>query len=98
MRGLCLFLSAVIASVAQRNQAPFHWSARVSGVTLANSQRLRTRVEIEVDGNELIKRRGEGELVFLVEFKDSDGRVFTGLGIENGEVDPIFARQHQGGL
>jgi len=76
MRGLCLFLSVVIASVAQRNQAPFHWSARVSGAVLANSQRLRTRVEIEVDGNELIKRRGEGELVFFVEFKDSDGRVF----------------------
>jgi hypothetical protein len=95
MRGLCLLLSVVIASVAQRNQAPFHWSARVSGVTLANSQRLRTRVEIEVDGNELIKRRGEGELVFFVEFKDSDRRVFrTHQAIALREVTDAAAKSN----
>ena len=81
--------------LAERNQAPFHWSARVSGVALANSQRLRTRVEIEVDGNELIKRRGEGELVFFIEFKDSDRRVFqTHQAIPLREVKDAAAKSN----
>jgi hypothetical protein len=62
--------------LAEHDQARFRWSARISSVALANSQRLRARVEIEVDGNELVKRRGEGELVFFVEFKDGDRRIF----------------------
>jgi hypothetical protein len=121
MRGLCLLLPVVIASVAtlavngqdqsapdpalrsvpfdrwlaERNQARFQWSARISGPTLANSQRLRVRVEIEVDGNELIKRRGEGELVFFVEFKDSDHRVFqTHQAISLREVTDAAAKSN----
>src|ERR1700674_1475077 len=81
--------------LAERNQALFHWSARVASVALANSQRLRVRVEIEVDGNELIKRRGQGELVFFVELKDSDRRVFqTHQAIPLREVTDAAAKSN----
>jgi hypothetical protein len=81
--------------LAERNQARFRWSARVSSVALANSQRLQARVEIEVDGNELVKRRGQGELVLFVEFKDSDRHVFrTHQALPLREVTDIAAKSN----
>lgn len=62
--------------LAERDQAHFQWSARVSGGELDSSQRLRARVDIQVDGHELVKRRGRGELAFFVQFSDRDHHVF----------------------
>src|SRR5579864_8250592 len=81
--------------LAERDPARFQWSARISGVALANSQRLRARLEVEVDGNELVKRRGQGDLIFFVRFTDSDRRVFqTHQAIPLREVTDAAAKSN----
>lgn len=62
--------------LAQTEQAHIHWTARVSPAELTNYQRLSTRVEIEVDGPELAKRRGKGQFLMLVQFNDDHGGVW----------------------
>ena len=54
----------------------FHWSVRVGGAELNNHQRLQSRVEIQVDGNELVSRRGHGQLGVMIQFEDSAKRVY----------------------
>lgn len=66
-------------------QGPFHWSARVGGSVLTNHQRLRTRVEVTVDGSDLASRLGGGYLVMMVQFEDADHRIYQthrGLDLE----------------
>jgi hypothetical protein len=60
--------------LTDRDQARFQWNVRTSGGELGELQRLRARVEVTVDGNEVAKRRGRGELVLFVQFSDSDHR------------------------
>ena len=43
--------------VEEGAQGPFHWSARVTGAVLSNHQRLRSRVEVTIDGADLVSRR-----------------------------------------
>ena len=57
-------------------QGPFHWSARVGRSVLSNQQRLRTRVEVTVDGSDLASRLGGGYLVMMVQFEDADHRIY----------------------
>ncbi len=64
------------AWLTQNEQAHIRWTARVSAVELTNYQRLSTRVEIEVDGSELAKRRGKGQFLMLVQFNDERGGVW----------------------
>lgn len=53
-----------------------HWSLRVGGAELNNHQRLQSRVEIQIDGNELVARRGHGELVVMIQFEDGAHRLY----------------------
>ena len=62
------------------DQARIQWNAKVSGGQLTNTQRLGARVDVQVDGNELAKRRGRGELAIFVQFSDSDHRVYRSHG------------------
>jgi hypothetical protein len=62
--------------LTERDQAHFQWNAKVSGGHLTNTQRLGASVDVEVDGNELAKRRGRGELAIFVQFSDTDHRVY----------------------
>jgi hypothetical protein len=57
-------------------QAHFHWTARVLPLELSNHQRLQAKIELLVDGNDLVRRRGPGYLVMLVQFRDSENRVY----------------------
>jgi hypothetical protein len=54
-------------------QSHFHWSARVSNPRLTNYQRISARVEIEVEGSDLAKRRGEGTFLMFMQFTDERG-------------------------
>jgi hypothetical protein len=63
-----------------RDQSRFQWGVRVTGNELARLQRLRAHVEITVDGNELVRRRGHGELAYFVQFTDSDNRRYQSHG------------------
>jgi hypothetical protein len=62
--------------VDEGNKAHLHWTARVLPPELSNHQRLQAKVELVLDGNELARRRGEGFMVMLVEFRDSQNRVY----------------------
>jgi hypothetical protein len=62
--------------VDQGDQAHIRWTARVLPVELSNHQRLQAKIDIQVDGNELARRRGKGHLVVLVQFTDSENRVY----------------------
>ena len=63
------------------------WSVRLGGAELNNHQRLQSRLEIQVDGNELLSRRGHGQLGILIQFEDSAKRVYqTHGGIDLQEV------------
>lgn len=64
------------AWLSQNEQAHIHWTVRISDIELTNYQRLSTRVEIEVDGPELAKRRGKGQFLMLVQFNDDRGGVW----------------------
>ncbi len=66
--------------LAEGDQTRFRWSARVSGAELSGHQRLLTKAEIEVDGNELVSRRGHGQLVMMIQFQDSAERVYQAHG------------------
>ena len=52
------------------------WTAKVLPVELSDHQRLQAKIEVVVDGNELARRRGKGYMVMLVQFSDSDNRVY----------------------
>jgi hypothetical protein len=51
----------------------FHWKARVAHAGLSFHQRLMAQVEIALDGKDLETRRGDGEMVFLIQITDSEG-------------------------
>jgi hypothetical protein len=62
--------------LAEGEPTSLRWSVRVGAAALNNHQRLQTRVEIQVDGNELVSRKGHGELGVMVQFEDSAKRLY----------------------
>jgi hypothetical protein len=86
--------------LTDRDQSRFQWSARVTGGELSGFQRLRARIEITVDGNELVKRRGPGELAYFIQFTDGDHRRYQSHGSmkleevteEAGKSNFVFAQ------
>jgi len=59
--------------LAERDQAHFHWALSVPHPILSFHQRLMGRVEVRVDGKDLDSRRGDGQMMFLVQITDGDG-------------------------
>lgn len=66
--------------LADGDQGKFHWSVRVTAGELSNHQRLKSRVDLQVDGNDVAARRGHGYLIMLVQFEDSDHRLYRSHG------------------
>jgi hypothetical protein len=62
--------------LGEAGKSAIHWSARILPVELSNHQRLLAKVEIVIDGLELERRRGTGEMLVLVQFSDSENRVY----------------------
>ncbi len=62
--------------LAEGDQTHFHWSTHVGGAELSEHQRLQTKVEIEVDGVELVMRRGHGQLTMMIQIQDSSERLY----------------------
>ena len=60
--------------LAGGQQSRIDWSVSVSRPQLSAHQRLRAEVEIRLDGTELARRRGEGQLLILVQISDQQGR------------------------
>ena len=66
--------------LAEGEQTRFRWSTRVNGAELSTQQRLLAKAEIQVDGNELVSRRGHGQLVMMIQFQDSAEHVYQAHG------------------
>jgi len=62
--------------IDEGDQAHIHWTSKTLPVELSNHQRLEAKVEIVLDGNELVRRRGKGYMAMLVQFTDSQDRVY----------------------
>ena len=56
------------------------WNARVTKPELSFHQRLAAQVEVTIDGKELSKRRGEGDLLIFVQLRDEQDRHYRSSG------------------
>ncbi len=76
------------------DQARMRWGASVSRPHLSAHQRLRTDVEIRLDGAELARRRGAGQLLILLQLRDQQGRRYQNhLAIDLAKVEEGAAKQ-----
>ena len=57
-------------------QSQIRWTAGVTAPSLSRHQRLASRVFIRVNGDEVVKRRGKGQLLMMVEIRDQSGTPF----------------------
>jgi hypothetical protein len=75
-------------------QAQLRWTASVSHPRLSIHQRLFADVEIRLDGAELLKRRGAGEMLVLVQVTGRDGRRYQNhLAIDLSKVTDGAAKE-----
>jgi hypothetical protein len=73
--------------LAEGEPTTLRWTVRVNGAELNAHQRLQARIEIQLDGNELVSRRGHGGFVIMVQFEDTAKRLYqTHGGIDLQEV------------
>lgn len=71
------FEGVPIDSWSEKGQsARLRWATRISHPMLGNHQRLAVRIRFQVDGVELLKRQGQGDLLFLTQIRDSGGALF----------------------
>ncbi len=68
---------------SERDQAHFHWTLKVPHAVLSFHQRLIGRIELQLDGKDLDKRHGDGQLMFLVQIMDSEGTRYQ----DHGSLD-----------
>jgi hypothetical protein len=66
--------------IAQGPKAELPWHPRVTPPTLTLHQRMAVRVEVELDGNELVARCCEGKAVALVAITDQQGHTYRNFG------------------
>jgi hypothetical protein len=79
----------------ETNQAHFHWSVHVSAPVLSAHQRLAVNLDIQVDGADLAKRRGEGRLLVFVQLADNENRPWQNhqeFDLERLENDALKAK------
>jgi|GEM_PF-5028941 len=62
------------AQEGKRTQIP--WKIHVNSVGLSMHQRLQAHVEVKLDGREVVKRTGRGELLVFLEIQDAAGKAF----------------------
>jgi hypothetical protein len=62
--------------LSQGKLSQIHWSVDILPPELSTHQRLILRVAIRLDGRELERRRGAGDFMALLQFEDSDGRIW----------------------
>lgn len=62
--------------VAEGAKAELPWHPRITSPKLTLHQRIAVRVEVDLDGKELVKRCCDGQAVVLVEIRDKQGRIY----------------------
>lgn len=63
------------------DESHIRWVVHVLHPQLSTHQRLMARLEVQMDGAELAKRRGKGQLVIFVRLKDREDRPYQDHGI-----------------
>lgn len=66
--------------IAEGKPGSFKWSMHVTKPQLSVHQRLSAQIEVAIDGVELAKRRGQGQLLIFVQIKDAKDNVYRDLG------------------
>ncbi|MCU1242201.1 MAG: hypothetical protein JWO71_2927 [Candidatus Acidoferrum typicum] len=66
--------------IAQGPKAELPWHSRITPPALTLHQRIAVRVEVELDGNELVARCCEGKAVALVQITDQQGHTYRNYG------------------
>jgi hypothetical protein len=66
--------------VAEGAKAELPWHPRITPPKLTLHERIAVKVEVQLDGNELVKRCCDGEAIALVEIKDQQGRIYRNYG------------------
>jgi hypothetical protein len=75
-------------------QTGMRWTARVSRPRLSTHQRLSAELEVSLDGVELAKRRGKGQLFVLAQLNDAKGQAFQDHGtIELDKIEEGVSKQ-----
>jgi hypothetical protein len=62
--------------VAGGPQTQLKWTEHVLPVILSVHQRLLARLQVQLDGAEAAKRRGEGQMIFFFQLTDAMGRIY----------------------
>ena len=60
----------------ENNQARIRWTLHLSDPELSSHQRLIVNLDVQVEGAELARRRGEGQFMILVQLSDSKSRTW----------------------
>jgi len=77
--------------IAQGAKAQLPWRPRITSPQLTLHQRIAVRVEVDLDGNELVKRCCDGQAVALVEITDQHGHTYRNYGgKELKDAKPAF--------
>ena len=80
--------------VAGGQQALIAWTVSASRARLSAHQRLRADVEIRLDGAELVRRRGEGQLLILLQLADQQGRRYQNhLSMDLAKIEAGVSKQ-----
>src|ERR1700729_2869458 len=56
------------------DQSRMRWTTKVSDALLSPFQRLVARIDVAVDGDELVRRSGKGRFLVLLQIDDGNGR------------------------
>ena len=80
--------------LAGGQQARIEWRLSVSRARLSAHQRLRADVEIRLDGAELARRRGEGQLLILLQLADQQGHRYQNhLSMDLSKIEEGVSKQ-----
>ena len=75
--------------IAEGPKSQLPWRARIFSPELSEHQRISARIQIEVKGNEWLKRCCDGRSVALVEITDLQGRTYGNYAVQDlKEVKP----------
>ena len=75
--------------LAEGPKSQLPWRARIFTPELSEHQRISARIQIEVKGNEWLKRCCDGRSVALVEITDQQGRTYGNYAVQDlKEVKP----------
>ncbi len=75
--------------LAEPPQPRLRWHVEFTPAELSTHQRLMTRVVTRIDGRELNKRRGEGDFLVLLQYRDAGGKLWQHHGgLDLGRLQP----------